>query len=48
LVKGVDWPLENIVGREMVEADGGTVYSLPLLPGYSTTALIERICLRET
>ena len=43
LVKGGDWPLENIVGREFVEADGGRVYSLPLLPGYSTTALIERI-----
>ena len=48
LVKGGDWPLENIVGREIVEADGGKVYSLPLLSGYSTTALIERICLRET
>lgn len=43
LVKGGDWPLEKIVGREFVEADGGRVYSLPLLPGYSTTKLIERI-----
>jgi len=43
LVKGGDWPLESIVGREIVEAGGGNVYSLPLLPGYSTTALIERI-----
>jgi len=43
LVKGGDWPLEKIVGREIVEADGGKVYSLPLLPGYSTTELIERI-----
>jgi rfaE bifunctional protein nucleotidyltransferase chain/domain len=43
LVKGGDWPLEDIVGREIVEADGGSVYSLPLLPGYSTTELIERI-----
>jgi rfaE bifunctional protein nucleotidyltransferase chain/domain len=43
LVKGGDWPLETIVGREIVEADGGRVYSLPLLPNYSTTALIERI-----
>lgn len=43
LVKGSDWPLENIVGRELVEADGGTVYSLPLLSGYSTSELIGRI-----
>ncbi len=43
LVKGGDWPVEKIVGRDIVEADGGTVVSLPLLPGYSTTGLIERI-----
>jgi bifunctional ADP-heptose synthase (sugar kinase/adenylyltransferase) len=43
LVKGGDWPLEKIAGREIVEADGGEVYSLPLLPGYSTTELLERI-----
>ena len=43
LVKGGDWPLETIVGREVVEAAGGWVYSLPLLPGCSTTGLIERI-----
>lgn len=43
LVKGGDWPVEAIVGREIVEAEGGTVRSLPLLPGWSTTALIERI-----
>lgn len=43
LVKGGDWPVESIVGREAVEAAGGTVLSLPLLPGFSTTVLIERI-----
>lgn len=43
LVKGGDWELSRIVGREAVEADGGRVVSLPLLPGYSTTGLIERI-----
>lgn len=43
LVKGGDWPVERIVGREAVEAGGGRVVSLPLLPGYSTTALIQRI-----
>jgi D-glycero-beta-D-manno-heptose 1-phosphate adenylyltransferase len=43
LVKGGDWPLEKIVGREAVEASGGQVVSLPLLPGYSTTGLIEKL-----
>ena len=43
LVKGGDWPVEKIVGRDLVEAGGGNVVSLPLLPGYSTSGLIERI-----
>ena len=43
LVKGGDWRVENIVGRDVVEADGGSVHSLPLLPGYSTTGLIRKI-----
>ena len=43
LVKGGDWPVEKIVGRDLVEAGGGTVVSLPLLPGYSTTGLIEKV-----
>ena len=43
LVKGGDWPLDQIVGREEVEAAGGTVFSLPYIEGSSTTDLIERI-----
>ncbi|MDR2825965.1 MAG: adenylyltransferase/cytidyltransferase family protein [Deltaproteobacteria bacterium] len=43
LVKGGDWPLERIVGRAEVEAGGGRVLSLPLLPGYSTTGTINKI-----
>jgi len=43
LVKGGDWDVSRIVGRDVVEADGGMVVSLPLLPGYSTTGLIERL-----
>ncbi len=43
LVKGGDWPVEKIVGRDIVEARGGRVLSIPLLPGYSTTRIIERI-----
>jgi len=43
LVKGGDYQLHQIVGREVVEARGGRVLALPFLPGYSTSALIERI-----
>jgi D-beta-D-heptose 7-phosphate kinase/D-beta-D-heptose 1-phosphate adenosyltransferase len=43
LVKGGDWPLDQIVGREEVEAAGGRVVSLPYLEGSSTTDIIERI-----
>ncbi len=43
LVKGADWPPDQIVGRETVEARGGRVVLIPVAPGYSTTALLERI-----
>lgn len=43
LVKGGDWAVERIVGREIVEARGGVVRTLPLVPGVSTTTLIQRI-----
>ena len=43
LIKGGDWAPERIVGRDIVEAGGGRVLSLPLIPGFSTTALVARI-----
>jgi len=43
LVKGGDWPVDRIVGREEVEASGGTVLSLPYMEGSSTSEIIERI-----
>ncbi len=43
LVKGGDWALDEIVGREEVEAAGGRVLSLPYIEGSSTTDIIERI-----
>lgn len=43
LVKGGDWPGDQIVGREEVEAAGGRVVSIPLVPGYSTTAILQKI-----
>ncbi|HZM85633.1 MAG TPA: D-glycero-beta-D-manno-heptose 1-phosphate adenylyltransferase [Blastocatellia bacterium] len=43
LVKGGDWPVDEIVGREEVESAGGRVLSLPYVEGSSTTDIIERI-----
>ena len=43
LVKGGDWTVETIVGRQEVEAAGGRVVPLPYLKGQSSTAIIERI-----
>lgn len=43
LVKGGDWPGDQIVGREEVEAAGGQVASVPVVPGYSTSAILQKI-----
>jgi rfaE bifunctional protein nucleotidyltransferase chain/domain len=43
LVKGADWPADQIVGRDVVEARGGTVVRIPVESGYSSTTLIEKI-----
>ena len=43
LVKGGDWASDRIVGREEVEAAGGKVVSIPIVAGYSTTAILEKI-----
>ena len=43
LVKGGDYGLDQIHGREEVEAAGGKVISLPFVEGASTTTLIERM-----
>ncbi len=43
LVKGADWALDQVAGREEVEAAGGRVVSIPLATGYSTTNLVQRI-----
>lgn len=47
LVKGGDYTPDRIVGRDLVEADGGEVAVIPFLPGYSTTALVQRIIERN-
>jgi D-beta-D-heptose 7-phosphate kinase/D-beta-D-heptose 1-phosphate adenosyltransferase len=43
LVKGADWADDAIVGRDIVEARGGTVVRVAIEAGYSTTAILRRI-----
>lgn len=43
LVKGADYALDQIVGRDFVEANGGRVETIALRPGLSTSAIVERI-----
>jgi D-beta-D-heptose 7-phosphate kinase / D-beta-D-heptose 1-phosphate adenosyltransferase len=42
LVKGGDYRKETVVGHELVEADGGEVILIDLVPGHSTTRIVER------
>jgi rfaE bifunctional protein nucleotidyltransferase chain/domain len=43
LVKGGDWASDAIIGREEVEAASGKVISIPLVAGFSTTTILEKI-----
>ena len=43
LVKGADWGLSEIVGRDTVEKAGGIVRNIPLVDGSSTTSIIKKI-----
>jgi len=43
LVKGADWAADAIVGRDTVESRGGQVVRMRIEPGWSTSALIEKI-----
>jgi len=43
LVKGADWKVDDIVGKEIVERAGGTVSAIEVVPGHSTSRIIERI-----
>jgi D-beta-D-heptose 7-phosphate kinase / D-beta-D-heptose 1-phosphate adenosyltransferase len=42
LVKGGDYSKETVVGHELVEANGGEVILVNLVPGHSTTRIVER------
>lgn len=43
LVKGSDYKAENIVGYDIVTAKGGSILTVPLIEGFSTTKLIEKL-----
>ena len=43
LVKGGDYAIAEIVGHKEVQANGGTVVTIPYLEGYSTTQIVARI-----
>jgi D-beta-D-heptose 7-phosphate kinase/D-beta-D-heptose 1-phosphate adenosyltransferase len=43
LVKGADWAADRIVGRETVEARGGTVVRIDVEPGWSTSSILAKI-----
>ncbi len=43
LVKGADWELKDIVGRDFIESYGGKVRRVPLVPGRSTTHVLKKM-----
>jgi D-beta-D-heptose 7-phosphate kinase/D-beta-D-heptose 1-phosphate adenosyltransferase len=42
LIKGADYTREQVIGHEIVEADGGEVVLVGLVPGHSTTDIVKR------
>lgn len=43
LVKGGDWSIDQIIGADFVQKNGGKVYSMPIKAGYSSTSIVEKI-----
>jgi len=43
LIKGADWAIEKIVGRDIVEANGGEVKTISFVTDQSTTNIIQTI-----
>ena len=43
LVKGGDWPADQVIGREIVERRGGKVHTVPYVEGASSSELLRRI-----
>jgi len=48
LVKGSDWAVDSIVGKDIVEAAGGTVQTIEFVPNRSTTDIIKKIADSKT
>ena len=46
LVKGGDWPVDKIIGGDIVLARGGKVVNVPFVEGSSTTGIIEKIVMK--
>jgi bifunctional ADP-heptose synthase (sugar kinase/adenylyltransferase) len=42
-VKGAEYTFDRIVGADFVEARGGRVVRVPIVSGFSTTSLVERL-----
>jgi rfaE bifunctional protein nucleotidyltransferase chain/domain len=43
LIKGGDWGIDKVIGREFVEANGGVVKTIQVVEGLSTTSIIKKI-----
>jgi len=43
LVKGADWTVDDVVGKDIVDAAGGSVHTIEFLPNRSTTNIIQKI-----
>jgi rfaE bifunctional protein nucleotidyltransferase chain/domain len=48
LVKGSDWKIDSIVGKDIVEAAGGTVQTIEFVPNRSTSDIIKKIADSKT
>jgi D-beta-D-heptose 7-phosphate kinase/D-beta-D-heptose 1-phosphate adenosyltransferase len=48
LVKGSDWDVSKVVGKDVVEANGGKVLTLDFVEGRSTTGVVEKVIERYT
>lgn len=43
LIKGGDWPIDQIIGKDVVLNEGGQVFTIPVVPGRSTSTIIDKI-----
>ena len=48
LLKGGDYRRDQVVGREIVERDGGEVLLIDLVPGFSTTDIVRKSRVPQT